>query len=182
MNENDVYKKIPWIRKIPEIFEGDIISLNRLDSFSEKTQKYLVYKSMLTLSQYFSQIPDYDCDDKESIVKSLENTLPTWLSGLCDLSVSQIIHGLLDILNLKTEYQKWPPKSVMQFYSVCKTFKPAYHDRKKESNFNFIERDSSESIKKSNEIAKMALSNIFKMLGKDYEKMIMDKEKILASN
>lgn len=179
MNENDVYKKIPWVKNIPEIFEGNFMSLKRLDSFPEKTQKYLVYKSMLTLSQYFSQIPDYDSGDKQSIVESLENTLPTWLSGLCDLSVSQIINGLLDVLNLKTEYQKFPPKSVMQFYTVCKTFKPAYHDQKKESSFKL---NSNELIKKSDEVAKIALSNIFKMLGKDYEKIRMGKEKILASN
>lgn len=129
------FKKIPWIYEMPEVFANGVLFTKRLDEVSEDAQKELVYMVVSTLGEYFGQIPahhtDVSKDDplySEKFTKSLSNMLPIWLSGLCDVSVAQIIYALLDILNLKTEYQKWPPKSVMEFHAVCKMPRPAYHD------------------------------------------------------
>ncbi len=178
MNESEKYKKIPWIYEIHEVFENNFISRLRLDSFPENVQRFLVYKVLHALSKYFSQIPDHyseisisDIDNPKKIVDSLNNTLPTWLSGLCDTTIEQIISGLLDILNLKTEYQKWPPKSVMEFYAVCKKNRPPYYEIIQSNNFKQISCDNDLSWEMSKNIATKNLSNIFKILGKDYEKI-----------
>lgn len=174
MNLNDPYKKINWIYNMPVLLQNNVASTKRLDSFSEDVQKELIYMIVTTLSEYFSQIPDRNAeisrlDENYSakFVKSLSNTLPIWLNGLCDLTILQIVNGLLDILNLKTEYQKWPPKSVMEFYAVCKKERSISHE--------FIKKNNSKQIvdfekeKKSNEIARKHLTEIFKKLGKNYD-------------
>ena len=134
MNKSEIYDKIIWIYKIPEIILENIVSREKLKNFPSHVKEGLVFKILETLSQYFSVVPDYYYDKNSDSYENIEDmdginaTLTIWLSGLSDLSVCQIIGGLLDILNMKTEYQKWPPKSVMQFYTVCTAFKPAYHD------------------------------------------------------
>lgn len=181
MIENETYKKIPWVYKISGAFENDILSSNRLDSLPERMQQYFVYKVLWSLSKYFSQIPDHyseisisDMTDSSKLVKSLNDTLPTWLSGLCDTSISQIITGLVDILSLKTEYQKWPPKSVMEFYAVCKRSRAPYHEFKS-CDSKKIEYDRLGEWEKSKQLAAKHLTEIFKNLGLDYAKILAKK-------
>jgi hypothetical protein len=175
MDVNETYKKIPWVLKVSNFFDKENLSLMRLDRLPEKEQKFLVYQSMLTLSQYFSMVPDHHSDSETAtasnfeLIKSLNNTLPTWLGGLCDLNVLQIISGLLDILNMKTEYQKWPPKSVMEFYSVCKKSKPAYHAPYVQK---FKQIECEKSRKKSEEIARNHMEIMCKSLGVNYDFML----------
>lgn len=189
MTVNETYKKIPWVYEMSFIFQNNSISEVRLDCLAKDEQKELIYAVISTLSQYFAQIPNHnadvsraDCNYSEKFVESLSNTLPVWLNGLCDLSATQIINGLMDILNLKTEYQKWPPKSVMEFYAVCKKSRPAYHDIKKSNGLLEIGFDDTNLRKKSENVAENHLSAIFKMLGKDYAKIkeVRDREKKLA--
>ena len=179
MNAYEKYKKIPWIYEMPAIFQNNTVSGNRLDCLIEDDKKELIYAVISTLSQYFAQIPNHnsdisklDHDYSSKFVESISNMLPTWVNGLCDLSVSQIISGLMDILNLKTEYQKWPPKSVMEFYAVCKKNRPAYHEPfNKQNDCKQIEYDNETSRERSESIATKHLSEIFKILGKDYDKI-----------
>lgn len=189
MMENETYKKIPWVYEMSFIFQNNAVSGARLDCLADDEQKEFVYAVISTLSQYFAQIPNHnadiskaDCNYSEKFVESLSNTLPVWLNGLCDLSVTQVINGLMDILNLKTEYQKWPPKSVMEFYAVCKKSRPAYHDIKKSNSLLEIGFDDTKLRKKSESVAEKSMVEIFKMLGKDYAKIkdARDREKKLA--
>lgn len=173
------FKKIPWIYEMPEVFSNGVLFTKRLDELSEDAQKELVYMVVSTLGEYFGQIPVHYVEiSKEEplysdkFTKSLSNMLPTWLSGLCDVSVAQIIYALLDILNLRTEYQKWPPKSVMEFHAVCKISRPAYHDvPKAPTNVLRIEYDKESARAKTEEIAAKCLKEIFQKLGRNYEKV-----------
>ncbi len=181
MNSNDLnetYKKIPWIYEMSEVFQNNLVVIKRLDKIPEYEQQKLVYAVVSTLSKYFSQIPDHnavlsmsDPDYSVKFEKILGNMLPNWLSGLCDLTIAQIINGLLDIINLKTQYNNWPPKSVMDFYSVCKQSRAPYHDYKNPNNYKQIEHDKDAAWEKSKGIAAKHLSDMFKVLGKDYEKI-----------
>lgn len=184
MNRSEDYSKINWIYKIPEIFLDDVVSADNLKNLSKNSQQSLVFKIIETLSQYFSVVPDYYYDPADSLsedgedIDGLNATLTIWLSGLGDLSVSRIVGGLLDILNMKTEYQEWPPKSVMQFYTVCKVFKPAYHDHfvakinenKKQRQIGFIIEDA-EEVKEKKHVQTMIY--ISKILGADYKKKLI---------
>ncbi len=181
MNMDEKYDKILWIYKMPEVIFNNFLSENRLKSLSERAREGLIFKVIETLSQYFSVVPDYYYDSADRVTNENEDisginaTLTIWLNGLGDLSVKKIIEGLLDILNMKTEYQKWPPKSVMQFHAVCKSIKPAaYHEIN--SIMMLKPKISSE------EVVEKHLSDIFKILGKDYQKIkeIREREKILA--
>ena len=181
MNKSEIYDKIIWIYKIPEIILENIVSREKLKNFPSHVKEGLVFKILETLSQYFSVVPDYYYDKNSDSYENIEDmdginaTLTIWLSGLSDLSVCQIIGGLLDILNMKTEYQKWPPKSVMQFYTVCTAFKPAYHDafvpkineNKKQRQIGFVTDDSEESKEKKH-VQTMVYT--WKILGSDYKK------------
>lgn len=178
MNANETYKKIPWIFGMSEIFQNNSVSAKRLDTLIEDDQKELIYAVISTLSQYFAQIPNHNAEVSRSdynysakFVQSLSNTLPVWLSGLCDLTIAQIINGLLDILNLKTEYQKWPPKSVMEFYAICKKQRAPYYEMNLEKNLRKIGFDEDLSRKRSENIATKYITECFRVLGKDYEKI-----------
>jgi len=173
MNQNEEYKKISWIYEMTEIFNNEILSNKRLDYFSEDDQKFLIYKIIHTLTKYFGQIPgsaepllSKDLESSNKFIESLSSVLEIWLSGLCDLSVSQIINGLMDIINLKTEYQKFPPKSVIEFYAICKNPHPSYHDHIKKNDYKQIEYDKSIEWEKSKQIAQKHLSDIYKFLGR----------------
>lgn len=186
MNKSEIYDKIIWIYKIPEIILENIVSREKLKNFPSHVKEGLVFKILETLSQYFSVVPDYYYDKNSDSYENIEDmdginaTLTIWLSGLSDLSVCQIIGGLLDILNMKTEYQKWPPKSVMQFYTVCTDFKPAYHDafvpkineNKKQRQIGFVTDDSEESKEKKH-VQTMVYT--WKILGSDYKKKLISR-------
>ncbi|MBP8994480.1 MAG: hypothetical protein KBG30_11825 [Bacteroidales bacterium] len=186
MNKSEIYDKIIWIYKIPEIILENIVSREKLKNFPSHVKEGLVFKILETLSQYFSVVPDYYYDKNSDSYENIEDmdginaTLTIWLSGLSDLSVCQIIGGLLDILNMKTEYQKWPPKSVMQFYTVCTAFKPAYHDafvpkineNKKQRQIGFVTDDSEESKEKKH-VQTMVYT--WKILGSDYKKKLISR-------
>ena len=186
MNKSEIYEKIIWIYKIPEIILENIVSREKLKNFPSHVKEGLVFKILETLSQYFSVVPDYYYDKNSDSYENIEDmdginaTLTIWLSGLSDLSVCQIIGGLLDILNMKTEYQKWPPKSVMQFYTVCTAFKPAYHDafvpkineNKKQRQIGFVTDDSEESKEKKH-VQTMVYT--WKILGSDYKKKLISR-------
>ena len=186
MNKSEIYDKIIWIYKIPEIILENIVSREKLKNFPSHVKEGLVFKILETLSQYFSVVPDYYYDKNSDSYENIEDmdginaTLTFWLSGLSDLSVCQIIGGLLDILNMKTEYQKWPPKSVMQFYTVCTAFKPAYHDafvpkineNKKQRQIGFVTDDSEESKEKKH-VQTMVYT--WKILGSDYKKKLISR-------
>lgn len=186
MNKSEIYDKIIWIYKIPEIILENIVSREKLKNFPSHVKEGLVFKILETLSQYFSVVPDYYYDKNSDSYENIEDmdginaTLTIWLSGLSDLSVCQIIGGLLDILNMKTEYQKWPPKSVMQFYTVCTAFKPAYHDafvpkineNKKQRQIGFVTDDSEESKEKKH-VQTMVYT--WKILGFDYKKKLISR-------
>jgi len=175
MNKSEIYDKIIWIYKIPEIILENIVSREKLKNFPSHVKEGLVFKILETLSQYFSVVPDYYYDKNSDSYENIEDmdginaTLTIWLNGLGDLSVSKIIDGLLDILNMKTEYQKWPPKSVMQFHAVCKSIRPCqYH----EINTRALKsiNDYNSTIK-SEKIAEDTLREMYKVLGKDYDKL-----------
>ena len=177
MEINKVFKKIPWIYEMPEVLTNGVLLTKRLDELSEDAQKELVYMVVNTLSEYFGQVPanyvEISKDDplySEKFAKSLSNMLPIWLNGLCDVSVAQIISALLDILNLKTEYQKWPPKSVIEFHAVCKIPRPAYHDAPTyPSNVPRLSWDKDAARETTVKTAHECLIKIYKQLkGKDY--------------
>lgn len=186
MNKSEIYDKIIWIYKIPEIFFENSISKEKLKNLPVSAKQGLIFKLLETLSLYFSVVPDYYCDnyfsgnEENEDINGLNATFTIWLSGLSDLSVCQIIGGLLDILNMKTEYQKWPPKSVMQFYTVCTAFKPAYHDafvpkineNKKQRQIGFVTDDSEESKEKKH-VQTMVYT--WKILGSDYKKKLISR-------
>lgn len=167
--KNDLYSKISWIYEVPDFFEDQLISEKRLYSFHKDDQNFLVIKLLNTLTQYFGHIPGSPDGltlldiNSEKFKNSLENICVVWLNGLCDLSIKMIVEGLLDILNLKTEYQKWPPKSVMEFYAVCKKFRPAYHEIKVSDNYKKITNEKSELI------ATNTLSYLYKIRNRCYE-------------
>jgi hypothetical protein len=170
---NEEYKKISWIYEMPKIFHDGILSNRRLDNFLEEEQKFLVYKIIHTLTQYFGQIPgsaspllEKDLESSNKFIQSLSGILEIWLSGLCDLSASQIINGLMDVINLKTEYQKWPPRSVIEFYGVCKKPHPPYHEHVNKNDYKQIEFDKNKKWEQSKKIADIHLSYMFKLLGK----------------
>ncbi len=178
MNMSEEYDKILWIYKMPEVIFNNFLSENRLKSLSDRARQGLIFKVIETLSQYFSVVPDYYYDSEiyeanpDEDINGVNATLTIWLNGLADLSVKKIIEGLLDILNMKTEYQKWPPKSVMQFYAVCKSIRPApYHEIKSSNNYKQIGFDEYIARKRSEDIAEKHISDIFKKLGKDYDKI-----------
>ena len=180
MSLNEKYKKISWIYQIPKIFcEGKIYD-KRLDTLPRADQENLIYKLIQSFYNYFGRFPG-NTENKSSLdfEKSKENLkfmMEIWLSGLCDLTVSQIIEGLLDIFNLKTEYLKWPPASVIEFYSVCKKLKPPYHESfvRRESirkiEFNQYERDL---LTRKRQI--ICMNESFKSLGKNYVSYLEDK-------
>lgn len=138
------FKKISWIYEMSEIYLSGNLSTKRLEEISEESRNKLIYSVIHTLAQYFGGMYHYvdglsplDPEYNKKCQATLSIILPIWLSGLCDVSAAQIINGLLDILDLKTEYQKWPPKNVIEFHAVCKMYKPAYYDTLKESNNSF---------------------------------------------
>ena len=128
MNYNEAFKKISWIYQMPEVFDKEVLSVKRLDELSEDVQKKLIYAVMQSLMKHFNYSEAYmgKSENSEERKQELGNHLTIWLSGLCNVSVAQIVHALIEVLDLKTEYQKWPPKSVMEFHAVCKTSRPAY--------------------------------------------------------
>ncbi len=187
MNLNEAYKKIPWVNQMPNIFINGIISGKRLDSFQKDDQSMIMFQVISSLNRYFGQMPgnpdDMSMQDFEKAKENFANILEVWLDGLCDLSISQIINGLVDILNLKTEYQKWPPKSVMEFYAVCKSVKPAYHEPfKKNENFKQIGCDEKPVQDKKNLMAIESLNNIYKTLGINYREHLVKRIKSLEKN
>jgi hypothetical protein len=173
MNQTDKFKKISWIEGMSIFFENENLSTKRLDSFSKKEQEFLIYQIIYTLSKYFGRIPGsaaplLELESSEKFIESVFSILNTWLSGLCDLSIYQIINGLIDILDLKTEYKKWPPNSVMEFYTICKIEKPPYHSEYyastekndfKQLEFSKISKEEKE--KKSEEIARNHMIKIY---------------------
>jgi len=179
MQFNDTFKKIPWIYEMSEVYSNGILFVKRLDQVSEEAQKKLIFSVVTTLAQYFGGMHHYvdglslsDAEYEKKCQMALSRILPIWLSGLCDVSVAQIISALVDILNLKTEYQKWPPKSVIEFHSVCRHPRPAYHDLPKApSNALRIEYDKEGARAKTEEIAAKCLKEIFQKLGRNYEKV-----------
>lgn len=173
MSQNNEYKKISWIYEMPIIFNNGILSNRRLDNLPEDDQKFLVYKIIHTLTGYFGQVPgsasplvDKNLESSNKFIESLSGILEIWLSGLCDLSVSQIVNGLIDVINLKTEYQKWPPRSVIEFYAVCKKPHPSYHEHVNKNDYKQIEYDKSAEWENSKQIAEKHLADIYKCLGR----------------
>lgn len=181
MNKSEIYDKIIWIYKIPEIFFENSISKEKLKNLPVSAKQGLIFKLLETLSLYFSVVPDYYCDnsfsgnEENEDIDGLNATFTIWLNGLGDLSISKIIDGLLDILNMKTEYQKWPPKSVMQFHAVCKSIRPCqYHEI---NNRALKSINDYNSTVKSEKIAEDALREMYKVLGKDYDKLKIERIK-----
>ena len=176
MTTSEVYDKISWVHKMPEIISDNVLSREKLKNLSDRAKRELIFKLIETMSQYFSVVPDYYYDPSDSLCEDgedmdgLNSTLTIWLSGLSDLNVTQIINGLLEILNWKTEYQKWPPKSVMQFYTVCKKSSSPCHEIRVYNGLKQIEQDSDKARERSESVALKHLSGIFKTLGKDYER------------
>lgn len=176
----ETYKKISWVYEVPDIFENEVISNKRLDSFPIGNQKKIIFKTLFTLSKYFGQIPGSPKDslissfDSEEFKKDLLKIIETWISGLCDLSIFQIIDGLLNIINLRTEYQKWPPKSVMEFYNVCK--------RSNKSN-NIINNKNISAEEKQRETDKglINLNRMYAICGKDFKQELINRLCILES-
>ncbi len=171
------FKKIAWVYEMPEVYSNGNLSTNRLEQFSEEVQKKLVVYVVNTLARYFGGMHHYvdglslsDPDYENKCEIALNRILPIWLSGLCDVSAGQIVSGLLDILNLKTEYQKWPPKNVIEFHAVCKIPRPAYHDRPMEpSNAPRLDWDKDAARERTVKTAHECLIQIYKQLkGKDY--------------
>lgn len=177
MNVNEAYEKIPWVYKIPEVISENVLSKNKLRSLSLRSKQSLIISIIETLSDYFSVVTDYYYDPKDvgsvegEDTSGLNSLLTIWLSGLGDLNITQIVGGLLDILNMRTEYKKWPPKSVMQFHAVCIAFKPAYHEIRTFSGNKQIKCDALEKRKRLEEIQEKTMREVYKMLGKDYEKV-----------
>ena len=144
-DRNEIYIKIPWVYKMPFVWDQDRLSLNRLMSLPKDNQGKLIAACIITMSKHFLQSIDHSHSD-------------TWISGLCDSTIAQIINGLLDILNLKTEYLKWPPKSVMEFYDVCKRPRAAYDESKVPNNYKQIEMNKAQQSKILTEIIKKCSS------------------------
>jgi hypothetical protein len=188
MNLDETYKKIPWLYKMPNIFTDEGVSIKRLDTLEKDDQAMLIFEVINSLGRYFGKMPgnpeNMSIQDLEKSKENLGNMLEIWLSGLCDLNVSQIINGLLDILNLKTEYQKWPPNSVMEFYSICRKPKVPYHSEvkfKKIENFKKIGFDE-EGFKKRKFENQVKTSNyIYKMLGRSYKGFLQERIKKLEN-
>lgn len=154
---NEIYTNIPWIYKIPEVLEGNIVSCKRLDFFPQDKQKYLVYKVVQALDNHSSQILGYGSGGSSEFAASLNNTLSIWLNGLCDLTIAQIINGLLDVLNFNIEWQKGSPNSIMEFCAVCKRTRAVYDEFKVPNNYKQIERNKGQPSKILNEIIKKCL-------------------------
>jgi hypothetical protein len=174
------FKKIPWVYEMSEVYSDGNLSTRRLDQLSEEGQKKLVVYVVNTLAKYFGGMHHYvdglslaDPDYENKCKLALNRILPIWLSGLCDVSTAQIVNGLLDILNLKTEYQKWPPKNVIEFHAVCKIPRPAYHDMPKEpTNCLQLEHDKDVARLRTEKIAHDELRKIYKQLrNKDYSEV-----------
>lgn len=173
----ETFKKISWVEGISELFENGILTTKRLDKMLDHVQKELMYAVVRTLEVYFelnvnqNYINEGNKNKFEPVIKNLSEILPRWISGLCDVSVAQIIGGLLDILNLKTKYQEYPPRSIMQFHAVCKTARPPYHDVyfPLSNNLLALDFDKTAIRKRSEEIAVNHLKGIYKILGKKYE-------------
>lgn len=184
MNLNETYKKIPWVNQIPNILIDGVVSSKRLDNLQKEDQALLIFEVISSLNRYFGQMPgnpdDMSMQNFEKAKENFSNVLFIWLSGLCDLPICQIIGGLLDILNLKTEYQKWPPKSVIEFYAVCKIARPPYHEPfKKDGILKEIAFDDKLSRQKQDKIAVESLNNIYKTLGKNYiDRLFLRKKQI----
>jgi hypothetical protein len=186
MQSEDKFRKISWVYEIPEVYLNGNLCASRLEQLSEDVQKRLVLSVVTTLARYFGGMHHYvdglslaDAEYENKCKLALNRILPVWLSGLCDVSASQIIHGLLDILNLKTEYQKWPPKSVIEFHAVCKMTRPAYHDRPRDpSNAPQLEWDKKAARQKTVKTAHECLIKIYRQLkGKDYLEVHEQKKK-----
>lgn len=180
------FKKIPWVYEMPEIYSNGALLTKRLDEVSEESQKKLIFSVVTTLAQYFGGMHHYvdglslaDAEYDQKCQMALGRVLPIWLSGLCDVSVAQIVSGLLDILDLKTEYQKWPPKNVIEFHGVCKMSRPAYHDVTKEpSNALKLEWDKNAARERTVKTAHECLIKIYRELrGKDYLQVHEQKKK-----
>lgn len=180
------FKKIPWVYEMPEIYSDGVFLTKRLDEISAESQKKLIFSVVTTLAQYFGGMHHYvdglslaDTDYDQKCQLALGRILPIWLSGVCDVSVAQIVCGLSDILNLKTEYQKWPPKNVIEFYGVCKRPRPSYHDVSKEpSNTLQLEWDRNSARERTVKIAHECLIKIYRQLkGKDYFQVYEQKKK-----
>ena len=73
MNKSEIYDKIIWIYKIPEIILENIVSREKLKNFPSHVKEGLVFKILETLSQYFSVVPDYYYD-------KIRTDGQTWLS------------------------------------------------------------------------------------------------------
>ena len=176
MQSDNKFKKIPWIYEMSEIYSSGILSTNRLEQVSEELQKKLIFSVVNTLAKYFGGMHHYvdglslaDAEYEQKCQLVLGRMLPIWLSGLCNVSVGQIILALVDILDLKTEYQKWPPKSVIEFHAVCKLPRPAYHDTPTySSNAPRLSWDKDAAREKTVKTAHECLIKIYKLKGKDY--------------
>jgi len=177
MQFNEAFKKIPWAYEMSEVYANGVFFVKRLDQISEEAQKKLIFSVVTTLAQYFGGMHHYvdglslsDAEYEQKCQMALSRILPIWLSGLCNVSVAQIISALLDILDLKTEYQKWPPKSVMEFNAVCKIPRPAYYDTPRAPiNAPRLEWDKDAAREKTVKTAHECLIKIYRQLrGKDY--------------
>ena len=178
MQFDEKFKKIPWIYEVPDVFENGIVVSKRLDSVSEESQKMLIYSVMQSLMKNFNSSDSYmgksSCEQIRN--SEFESQLLVWLSGLCNVSIAQIVGALVDILEMKTEYQKYPPKSVMEFHAVCKSPRPAYHDvPPAPSNAKQIGWDKEYARARTEKIATKCLKEIFAKFGKDYEKVRQEK-------
>ena len=166
------FNKFSWIHELPEVFENGKLTTKRLAEISDESRKKLVFLVMKTLMKYFNCSDAYAGSSKDPTERAVEfeSQITTWLSGLVGVSVAQIIHALDDILELRTDYQKYPPKSVIEFHAVCKMPRPAYHDRPRDpSNAPQLEWDKKAAREKTVKTAHECLIKIYKRLkGKDY--------------
>lgn len=149
-----MYEKFPWIRNYPMFVLNGHISLLAFRSYEEIIKKAFLLNIFETISDFFGGTTYFIGSNQDQ--EKLSHLLTIWISGLGGLTIAQILRGLLDIIEGQTDYIKFPPKSVLEFHSVCRTPRPdRYSAPQTYMPIKALEFDNSQSDEKTCAIRKV---------------------------
>jgi hypothetical protein len=124
------------------------MSIFQLKVYEEKTKNSFLLNMFESISDFFGNnsyiLGNYD--DKENF----SHVLKVWMSGLENLTISQILKGLLDLVDGYTDYIKFPPRNVIEFHSICTKANCSRYSHKEMPDLKLIESRNEENVIRKN--------------------------------
>ncbi len=125
-----VYKrKLCWLSGFPEFFENGNILTKALSSYPDEKMIYFMDVIFDCLEEHYGRGPHLVQSIREG--STLDNEIKivkkNWLKGLRDVSIAQIINALIEVLDNKTIYIQFPPRSVAEYMHLCKMASPPHN-------------------------------------------------------